>query len=158
MSRPVHAVLRDGTEVAGWLCKANPEVWDVESHLAEHGTLASWRLMHSYRAGLVVAGQPVVIWLTGARAGVIAVGTTTGVPELRRHDGARDAGEVRARPHVPIDAVAVEPITKAELLDVPGFELSEVVRTPRSGNPLALSPAELDHIADHLEVDPWPVW
>jgi hypothetical protein len=150
VSRPTIARLRSGTAVAGWLCKANPEVWDVESHLAAHGRVDRWRLMHGYRAELLAPGHPFVLWLTGPRSGVIAVGFVTGRAEIA------DDGDAGPRPYCPIDAVAIDPIRKATLLADLGFELAEVVRTPRAGNPLALTPDELDMVADHLEHDPWP--
>jgi hypothetical protein len=150
VSRPTIAHLRSGMPVGGWLCKANPDIWDVESHLVEHGRVDKWRLMHGYRADLLAAGHPFVLWLTGSRAGVIAVGTVTGRAEVVDTD---DAGP---RPYCPVDAVAVEPVLKADLLAELGFEMTEVVRTPRAGNPLALTPDELDLIADHLVDDPWP--
>jgi hypothetical protein len=150
VSRPVIARLRSGSPVAGWLCKANPEVWDVESHLVQHGRVDRWRLMHGYRADLVAAGHPFVLWLTGPRSGVIAVGAVTGRAEIV------DSEDAGPRPYCPIDAVAVTPVPKAALLSQLGFEMAEVVRTPRAGNPLALSPDELDLIADHLDHDPWP--
>lgn len=149
MTRPVIARLRSGAPVAGWLCKANPEVWDVESHLAEHGQVDRWRLQAGYRADLVAPGHPFVLWLTGPRSGVIAVGEVTSRAVVRD-------SRAGPRPHCDVDAVAVPRIPKAALRAVPGFELAEVVRTPRAGNPLALSPTELDVIADHLGADPWP--
>ena len=155
VERPVIAHLRDGTPVAGWLAKANPAVWDVESHLAEHGRVDAWRLMHGYRADLVAAGHPFVLWLTGPRAGVIAVGCVTGPAVVEHHDDGRQH-DVGPRPYCPVDAVAVKPpIGKAALLATFGFSGAEVIRTPRSGNPLALTPDELDLIADLLPADPW---
>jgi len=106
--------------------------------------------MRGYRAELVAPGHPFVLWLTGPRAGVIAVGTVTGPAEVH------DCGPAGPRPCCPVDAVAVAPVRKATLLLDIGFQTSEVVRTPRSGNPLSLTPDELDLIGDHLDHDPWP--
>ena len=109
MRRPKSlAVLRDGTEVAAWVFKANPDVWDVESHLARHGAVDRWTLAPGYRGDLLVPGHRAVLWLTGSRAGVIAVGTVTG---LAYEDLDEDEG--RLRRWAPVQLRAVPPVRKA---------------------------------------------
>ena len=138
-------MLRDGTEVAAWVFKANPDVWDVEGHLARHGSVERWTVGPGYRGDLLAAGQPAVLWLTGRRAGVIAVGSVTGAafPELDADDG-------RLRRWAPVRLLAVDPVRKAALLSDHRFHRPEVVRTPRLGSPLALTRAELDAVEESL--------
>ena len=50
--------LRDGTEVAAWMFKANPEVWDVLAFLESGVDVDSWRMAPSYRVDLIEPGHP----------------------------------------------------------------------------------------------------
>ena len=142
MSRPL-AVLRDGTEVAAWVFKANPDVWDVEAHLAGHGTVERWTLAPGYRGDLLAAGHPAVLWLTGRRAGIIAAGTVTGAA----YDDL-DEGTGALRRWAPVRLTAVDPVRKATLLADPRCRRLEMVRSVRLGSPLALARTELDAIED----------
>lgn len=143
MTAPL-AVLRDGTGVAAWVFKANPAVWDVEGHLARHGSVERWTLAPGYRGGLVGAGHPAVLWLTGARAGIIATGRVTGPA----YDEPDDEG--RLRRWAPVHLAAVDPVGKAELLADPRFRRPEMVRSARLGSPMALTQAELAAVEDAL--------
>lgn len=139
------AVLRDGTEVAAWVFKANPDVWDVEGHLAAHGSVDRWPVAPGYRGDLLAAGHPAVLWLTGLRAGIIAAGTVTGpsYDDLDEDDG-------RVRRWAPVRLQAVEPLRKAVLLADPRFRRPEMVRSARLGSPLALDAAELEAVEDAI--------
>ena len=139
------AVLRDGTEVAAWVFKANPDVWDVEGHLAAHGSVDRWTVAPGYRGDLLDGGHRAVLWLTGRRAGVIAVGSVTGpaYDDLDEDDG-------RLRRWAPVRLEAVPPIRKATLLADPRFRCPEMVRSARLGSPLALTRQELDAVEDAL--------
>lgn len=143
------AVLRDGTEVAAWVFKANPAVWDVEGHLARHGSVDRWTLAPSYRADLIDAGHRAVLWLTGARAGVIAVGTVTG-PAYDDFD----EGDGRMRRWAPVHLEGVPPVRKHELLADPRCHRLEMVRSARLGSPLALTADELAALDDALATPP----
>ena len=139
------AVLRDGTEVAAWVFKANPEVWDVERHLSASGSVDRWTVAPGYRGDLLAPGHPAFLWLTGARAGVIAAGTVTGTvyEDLDEDDG-------RLRRWAPVDLRAVGPLRKPALLADPRFRRPEMVRSARLGSPMALDQAELDALEDAL--------
>jgi hypothetical protein len=149
VSEPL-ALLRDGLEVACWLFKANPEVWPVEEHLGEHGRVDGWSVAPGYRGELLRPGHPAVLWLTGRRAGVIAVGAVTGlVHEERQDDG-------RVRRGVDVALRAVPPIRKGELLEDPRFARAEPLRSARLGSPNGLTEAELAAIEDLLPDGVWP--
>lgn len=132
------AVLRDGTEVAAWVFKANPAVWDVEGHLARHGSLDRWPVVPSYRAELVAAGHRALLWLTGPRAGIIATGRVTGPV----YDDV-DEDERRPRLWAPVHLEAVPPVRKHDLLADPRCRRPEMVRSARLGSPMALTADEL---------------
>lgn len=144
MTAPL-AVLRDGTEVAAWVFKANPEVWDVEAHLARHASVDRWTLAPGYRGDLVAAGHPAVLWLTGRRAGVIARGRVTGpaYDDLDESTG-------RLRRWAPVHLEAVDPVRKPELLADPRCRRLEMVRSARLGSPLALNRSALAAVDDAL--------
>ncbi len=138
-------VLRDGTEVAAWVFKANPDVWDVEAHLARHGSIDRWPVLPGYRGDLLAAGHRAVLWLTGRRSGVIATGTVTGPAYDDLHE---ETG--RRRRWAPVELHGVEPVRKAALLADPRGQRLEMVRSARLGSPLALTRDELDAVDDHL--------
>jgi hypothetical protein len=151
------AVLRDGTEVAAWMFKANPEVWDVLGFLKSGLEVDGWRMAHSYRVDLVRPGHPCVLWITGPKGsahkpGVWAIGAITGEPydDVGDPDDHRwrDHGAQRqVRPYVetrmtPLD----EPVPRDELAGDPRFASAEILTRPRMGSPLALRPLELEAI------------
>jgi hypothetical protein len=84
----------------------------------------------SYRLGLVRAGQPVLLWVSGRdRPGVHALGVVTG-PVRDTDDG----------PAVPVRLTRLaEPVDRAELLADPAVRDAEVLRMPAGSNPSWLS-------------------
>jgi hypothetical protein len=102
----------------------------------------------SYRVGLVRAGQPAVLWVSGPdgatpEPGIWMVGRTT--------------GEVRpgTRPRVGLALAALaEPVARATLRADPRTARMEVLRAPQMGNPSVLTPEELTVVA--AMVDDWP--
>lgn len=154
--RPI-ATLRNGTEVAAWLFKAKPEVWDVigaiEATLADPGrpVITSWEMAESYRVDLVAPGHPCVLWVTGGRhastTGVWGLGRVTTVP--------RPAAPVGGRPRYEVGLdleFAGRPVRLRDLLGDERFVRAEIVRAPRVSSPVALTASEVDAI-----VDLWPV-
>ena len=148
------ARLRDGTEVAAWLFKAKPEVWDVigaiKAKLADPAApgITSWEMAASYRVDLVSPGQPCVLWVTGGRkspaTGVWGVGeiATPPWPDSFREDG-------RQRFEVGLDLELVaEPVRLIELAGDERFSRAEIIRAPRVSSPVALTAAEFEAIED----------
>jgi hypothetical protein len=150
--------LRDGTEVAAWLFKANPEVWDVLRHVGQGGDIDRWRMVPSYRVDFVQPGQPCVLWITGATSGshvpgVWAIGTTTSdaYDDLSDHEDLwRDNSAAHAvRPYVDLDMELLDaPVPRVELADDPVFAGAEIIRVPRAPNPSGLRAAEFAAIVD----------
>jgi hypothetical protein len=87
-------------------------------------------LRPSYRLGLMDAGQPCLLWLSGREnPGVHALGVLTGPP-------VPDPGT----PVVPVRLTTLaEPIDRAELLADPVAGQAEVLRMPAGSNPSWLS-------------------
>jgi hypothetical protein len=140
---------RDGVEIAAWMLKANPDVWDVIGHLAAGRVIDSWGVMPGYRAELMGPGDRCFVWVTGPRGawwtpGIWAAGVVASRPMASDEQGRRlRAGlEVRA-----LDEI----LPRRELRADPRFAAAEILRLPRMGNPLILTPAELAVIDEHLE-------
>ncbi len=146
--------LRDGREVAAWMFKANPEVWDVLAFLATGVDVDSWRMAPSYRVDLIEPGHPCVLWVTGPRAarhtpGVWAIGEITGEPfdDVGDPDDPLwiDLGaQHQVRPFVEVSMQVLEaPVPREELAAEPMFANAEILKSPRMGSPLALTADEL---------------
>lgn len=149
---PAVAELRDGTPVAAWMLKANPQVWDLRPTMAGRDRLDRWRLAPGYRADLIAPGHPCALWITRGDprlpSGLWAVGEVTGRPEADvgdpdderwRDEGARR----RVRPYVPVRMrVLGEPVRREELAADPRTAGLEVLRLPRIGNPAAVTPGQ----------------
>ncbi|QXG75923.1 hypothetical protein KUM42_19515 [Modestobacter sp. L9-4] len=114
--------------------------WVIKSTRLPDAVLPGWLpgasaeidrcLRPSYRLGLVRAGQPVLLWVSGRdRPGVHALGVVTG-PVRDTHDG----------PAVPVQLTRLaEPVDRAELLADPAVRDAEVLRMPAGSNPSWLS-------------------
>jgi EVE domain len=150
---PAIAVLRDGTEVAAWMFKANPDVWDVLGFLRSGVDVDSWRMARSYRVELVRPGHPCVLWVTGPTGsahtpGVWAIGEITGDPyddvgDPDDHRWRDHAAQRQVRPFVETRmGVLAEPVSRDELAEDPHFGTAEILKTPRMGSPLALRAGE----------------
>jgi hypothetical protein len=143
--------LRDGTEVGGWLLKANPQVWDIATAIERGVELDWWRLRPSYRVNLVLPGQPCSLWITASSAhpaGLWAIGEIRGVPELDVGDPEDNlwCDEVAQREERPYVAVHLEllsaPLLAVDLRSDPRLSRAEIFRAPRMGSPLAWSVEE----------------
>lgn len=157
------ARLRDGTAVGAWLLKANPAVWDIGTFLASGVEVDRWRLAPSYRAGLMAPGHPAVLWVTrgdpGLEPGVRAVGVVTA--EARADVGEPDdplwrdlTAQQQVRPYVEVRLAALaRPVTDAEVRADPRLAGTEILRVPRLGSPVALTPGEWEALGDLLGGD-----
>lgn len=131
--------------------KANPAVWDVHGALRDGQDIDRWRMVDSYRVGLVAPGQPCVLWVTRSGtvdhpSGIYAVGEIAGEPYLDIGDGEDgrwgDVGDARAeRPYVEVRLDVLErPVESSELRADPAWEDEEIFRAPRVASPVAVSP------------------
>jgi hypothetical protein len=156
------AVLRDGTEVAAWMFKANPAVWDVLGFLKSGVEVDGWRMAHSYRVDLVRPGHPCVLWVTGPKGsshtpGVWAIGEITGEPYEDVGDPDdhrwRDLGAQRqVRPYVETHMTPLrQPVARDDLVEDARFGAAEILTRPRMGSPLALRSTELAAIRARAE-------
>jgi hypothetical protein len=107
----------------------------------------------SYRLGLMEAGQPCLLWLSGRdRPGVHALGVLAGRPSPTT-DG----------PVVPVRLfLLAEPVDRAELLADPVARDAEVLRMPAGSNPSWLSRPQFDAVLARVprpdgapRLEPW---
>ncbi|HEY6744113.1 MAG TPA: hypothetical protein VI357_00205 [Mycobacteriales bacterium] len=100
-------------------------------------------LRPSYRLDLMVPGQRCLLWLSGRRAGVVAVGTVLEAPDRSGPPEVRV--ELRRLPR---------PVPRAELLPT-AFGTAEVIRMPFGSNPSYLDATQLTPVLDHLPSVSW---
>jgi hypothetical protein len=96
----------------------------------------------SYRLGLMAAGQPCLLWLSGrADPGFHAVGALTGPA------GTDDGGPV-----VPVALeLLAEPVPRAELLTDARTAGAEVLRMPAGSNPSWLSARQFAAVLERVD-------
>jgi hypothetical protein len=114
--------------------------WVLKTSRPLEAIVAGWRpgreqalsrcVRPSYRLGLMAAGQPVLLWLSGREEpGVHALGVLDGAVTTDA-DG----------PVVPVRLTRLsEPVDRAELLADPVARAAEVLRMPAGSNPSWLS-------------------
>ena len=112
----------------------------------------------SYRLGLMAAGQPCLLWISGRTdPGVHALGSLTAGPQDA--DGARENSAFGTEsgtqgPVVPVDLTLLpEPLARAALLADPRTRDAEVLRMPAGSNPSWLSPAQFAVVLDRIGAD-----
>lgn len=155
------AETRGGTPIGGWLLKSGPT--ELAS-LNDAGLVWTWPLNDSYRVELMEPGQPVFMWLSGdgdgqhdglIGAGVVATWTSEDdFGSLSGSDaGETDAGAAEAQVAAGLwierlsTPVALEHITAQGALS--GME---VLTSPQMGNPLVLTPDEVNAIWDSFNL------
>ena len=151
-----------GYDIGAWILKARPDMWDIAGWLAGDEPAGSWRLADGPRVDLLAPGQRCFLWVTGpARArltpGVWATGTITGEVFVQAGDlddprWTDRQAQRQERPFVPVELERfTEPISRTELRADPRFALSEILRAPRVGNPVVVTPGELAVLDEWLD-------
>lgn len=157
MARRIIGRTKQGRDIAAWMVKANPEVWDVVAWAGDHDWIDGWRLADSYRVPMMKAGDLCFLWVTGPanadyEPGVWAAGVVTGGAAEDAGSGSLwvdSAEQAKRRPYIPLNLrILDDPIPRADLAADPRFESSEIIRQPQMGNPLIVTPDELAAIED----------
>ncbi|WP_232797219.1 hypothetical protein [Blastococcus atacamensis] len=140
---PVNRLTTD--RVACWLLKSSlvPQLLSVGWWPGEE-LLLDRCVRPSYRLGLMAAGHPCVLWVSGRdRPGVHAVGTVVG--DVADHGG---------QPEVPVRLrLLAEPIPRSELASDPAFRDAEVLRMPAGSNPSWLTAAQYAAVLSRVAPD-----
>lgn len=131
------------------LTAADVGAWLVTCHPREFAELPArvdgFCVRPTYRLGLVAAGQPAVLWVSGSSGaapapGIWMRGRTTG--ELDRSG---------PRPRLGLDLARLDaPLPRDLLRADPRTARMEVLRTPQTSNPSIVTPAELAAIEELL--------
>ena len=124
--------------LGAWLFKATGSEPSTQAHVrAGFADTGSWCVRPTYRTDLVAAGQRVLLWVSGAAAGVYAHGRTTGP--------ARDG-------MVPVALAPLDPpLLRSELTGHADLARLEVIRMPAGSNPSYVTPAQLEVLAGMRE-------
>ncbi|GAA0257836.1 hypothetical protein GCM10009539_49010 [Cryptosporangium japonicum] len=130
--------------LGAWVLKGNADRVDLISRFAAEPQVSQWCVRPGYRMHLMRAGQPVVFWASGSRAGVWGVGSVADVPFLGE-DGAW---------HVPLDlTIAPVParVPRSELRADPRLADLEVFRQPQGSNPSFLTVEQFAVVRSYLD-------
>lgn len=90
-----------------WMFQYNPDNWDLERHLSQHGDVDYWKV--SAHWGAMDIGQRVYLMRSGVHAGLVAVGRLLGKTYPC------DTGECKAHVDVLIEARILPPLTRGEI-------------------------------------------
>jgi hypothetical protein len=117
------------SSLGAWLVKASPAHLPVEEMMRTgFRDLTSRCVRPTYRADLIAAGQPVLLWVSGGDprhpSGIYAAGWTTGPVE----HGVEVSMPVRLQPVDPV-------VERVELLADSQLRELEVIRMPAGSNP-----------------------
>jgi hypothetical protein len=149
------------------LTAADVACWVFKSSVPRAQLAPGWRpgtsrtmtrcVRPSYRLGLMAAGQPCLLWLSGrADPGVHAVGSLTAGPQEGDGESARSASGTPSgtgSPVVPVRlTLLAEPLAREALLADPRARDAEVLRMPAGSNPSWLSPVQFAVVLDGIGV------
>lgn len=131
--------------MSNWVFQGNPKRFPVLDHLLDGETDANWSV--TQHLDDVSIHDNAVLWVSGDRAGIYAIGHVTGPP----YEGVAsdewldpaDRGKLLHFCPLTWSEVRVDnPILKTDLLDAGGFENARIIRQPMAGNPTKLTDEE----------------
>ena len=145
-------------DVACWVLKANPKIYDLRAAL-EHGEeINGWTLHKTYRVQLMAPAQRCLLWLSGPDSpGVYAIGKITDFAEEDGQGGGPYWRDIpKANRMVPVISISVvglgTPIARAELISDRRFADAEVIKMAAGSNPSYLNEAQLAAVKQRLTV------
>jgi MoxR-like ATPase len=133
-----------------WLVQFNPGIWDFDTAVSEGVREISFRI-GNYKDAVEV-GDPVVLWRSGSRAGVVALGHVSESPEDRLVDDTTasyykvdfDKDAIETRIAIRIDQVFENYIPKSDLEN--DLRANNIFRTPQSTSPFTVADGEFEAI------------
>ena len=148
------------TDIACWVLKANPKIYDLLTQWEQQGPfkVGGWvPLRQTYRLELMAPGQRCLLWLSGRDSpGIYAIGKLTGVVQQAGHGGGRywrDPEKAReVGPWVPIKVVPLSTrVPRAALMHEAEFRKAEFVRMAAGSNPSYLDRDQFKVVRAHLD-------
>jgi len=145
----------NGTDIAGWILKGDPNVYDLDAALESERCVERWSVYDNYRKDLMGEGQRCVLWRSGPDGAIVAAGYVTGPVERGTSDPSAwvDQGKARrAEWFVPVELYPLnEPILRAELKAHPVLSQVELLRAKQMSNPTIVTSEELEALEGLLE-------
>ncbi|WP_433385166.1 hypothetical protein [Micromonospora sp. KLBMP9576] len=135
-------------DLGAWLVKGNADRTDLAGRFARDPRVTSWCVRPGYRARLMRAGQPVVLWASGSRGGL-----AYGVWGVGVVAAAAVPGEPGAAWTVPLELTVLDGahrIRRGLLRADARLAGAEVFRQPQGANPSFLTVAEFAALREHL--------
>jgi hypothetical protein len=130
---PARALSTD--TLGAWLVKASGAAPSTREHVrAGFAEADTWCVRPTYRTGLVAAGQPVLLWVSGTEAGL-----PSGIHARGRATGPARDGEMPL-----VLAPLTDPLLRSQLVGHPDLASMEVLRMPAGSNPSYVTPEQLD--------------
>ena len=160
MTTTQFAETKSGKPIGGWLLKANPHVFDVVGNFDEEGVILYWTLNQTYRVDLLQPGQPVFLWIglgdDDEGSGLLGVGTVRTEAHAMKADleawaDQSAAEKVRVGCGFWIERLT-SPVPRAEFTAHPLLASTELIKSRQMGNPIALTPDEVDAIRDTFDL------
>jgi hypothetical protein len=117
----------------------------VLDHILDGRTDIAWSV--TQHLDDVSVDDNAVLWVSGPRAGVYAIGVVTGAPKegFAGDDWLDPADRGKKRQFCPLrwtDIRVDHPILKTDLLTAGGFDQARIIRQPMAGNPMKLTDEE----------------
>jgi hypothetical protein len=145
-----------GVEIAAWILKGDPRVFDLDGALDSNGKVDSWSVHQSYRTGLMAHGQRCFLWRSGPDGALVAGGLVTGPAASGLADPNEWEDRAKARTaelFVPVELLPLDAeIPRDVLRDDPVLSRMELFRSPRMSNPNVVTPGELEAIEEYLQI------
>lgn len=151
------------SDVGAWLLKGNPtRSWDYWAKRQAEKTAvgvrgkASWSLGHTYRNGLIEAGDKVLLFMTGDTQALVEIGVRDDKPLFDDEWDERyviDENERgKRKPMMSYDGVTLPtPIARATIAAVPDLAQAEFLRAPQMTNPTYLTSAEVKALSSLID-------
>lgn len=128
--------------LGAWLVKASGAERSTREHVrAGFAGVETWCARPTYRTDLAVAGQPVLLWVSGSEPGLPA-----GI-----HAHGRITGPARDGVMPMVLAPLEVPLPRSELVGHPDLAALEVLRMPAGSNPSYVTPGQLEVLVDMCE-------
>lgn len=135
-------------DLGAWLVKGNADRTDLAARVVRDPRVTSWCVRPGYRARLMRAGQPVVLWASGSR-GRLAYG----VWGVGRLVAPAVPGEPVGAWTVPLDLTVLDEehrVRRERFRADARLAGAEVLRQPQAANPSFLTVAEFAALREHL--------
>ncbi|WP_239118380.1 hypothetical protein [Paractinoplanes ferrugineus] len=133
-------------DLGAWLLKANGETSDIAEVAGRREPVRRWCVRAGYRARLMAAGQPVVLWVSGDRRRV-----TPGVWAVGELGGPAAVMDGKLRVPLELRWLTEEQRVHRDLVrSDEGLAALEVLRQPQAANPSFVSTEQMAVLRTYL--------